>query len=671
MRPRSERVRAALRSSRLGVFAGLVVMGGLVTASDDRAGDGPPNPASRPAARALADGSFVLPASTAIVHGSTLRYEPEPHKNTLGYWVDPRDWAEWPLEIERSGRFEVFVLQGCGRGHGGSLVRVELVGPENALDAAQFVVEDTGHFQNFVERSIGILDAREPGKFSLAVKPIDKARGAVVDIRQVRIVPYGETPRAAVPALSPTRRDRPPNIVLVLADDLGYGELGCYGQKAIRTPVLDRLAAEGMRFTRHYSGSPVCASARCVLLTGRHTGHAYVRDNHEMGAFAPEAFEGQVPLPVGTSTLGSVLRNGGYRTAAIGKWGLGGPGSPGHPNRQGFDLFLGDLCQRVAHNYYPTHLWRNESKVPLGNAYFPAHEKWESAPSDPDAYRRFRGSDYAIDRMTAAAVEFIRESRDRPFFLYLPYPIPHAALQVPDEDLAAYRNAFAETPYLGEKGYLPHPTPRAAYAAMVTRLDRDIGRVLAALDELGIDDDTLILFSSDNGPTFNGGTDSEFFDSTAGLRGHKATLWEGGIRVPLIARWRNHIPAGRITDHCSGFQDILPTLCDVARIETPPNIDGINFAPTLLGGREQKQHDFLYWEYHSNGGSQAVLSGRWKAVRLGATKRPDAPIELYDLEDDPIESTNVAAAHPEIAERLAAILATRTRSPFARWNFGE
>ena len=341
---------------------------------------------------------------------------------------------------------------------------------------------------------------------------------------------------ALVPAVAPTLRADPPakpNIVFILADDLGYAELGCYGQQKIRTPNIDALAAAGMRFTQHYSGSPVCAPSRCTLLTGMHTGHAFVRDNYEIGNWEQDSPEGQLPLPADTVTLGRLLQRAGYATAAIGKWGLGGPDSTGQPNRQGFDFWYGYLCQRVAHNYYPTHLWRNSEKDLLpGNEWFRSHQKLAETPADLAAYERYRGQTYAPDRMIEQALGFVRSHKNGPFFLYFATPVPHAAIQVPDDSLAEYHAKFDQEPYLGQKGYLPHPEPRAGYAAMITRMDRDIGRLLALLDELGIGDNTLVIFSSDNGPTFNGGTDSEFFRSAGPLRG----LWRRFTKAASACR---------------------------------------------------------------------------------------------------------------------------------------
>ena len=457
---------------------------------------------------------------------------------------------------------------------------------------------------------------------------------------------------------------RPPNVVFIMADDLGYGEVGVYGQTRIRTPSIDRIAAEGVRFTQHYSGSPVCAPSRCALLTGLHMGHAYIRDNDEMDergdVWHDPELEGQRPLLEGTYTLGSLFQSAGYVTGAMGKWGLGGPGSSGHPNRQGFDHWYGYLCQRVAHNYYPTHLWRNDEKDILeGNDYFYPHQRLpeDADPTDPASYEPYSGAVYSQDVIAQEARAFIREHAEEPFFLYLPFTVPHASLQVPEDSLEEYADAFEETPYTGAQGYLPHPKPRAAYAAMVTRMDREIGRILDLLEELDLADDTLVLFTSDNGPTFNGGTDSEFFDSAAGLRGLKTQLYEGGIRVPLVARWPGHIPPGTVSDLPSAFWDFLPTFAELLEKPLPVPTDGVSLLPTLGGSQSpQVQHEYLYWEFQ---GKQAVRMGDWKAYRTAAS----GAFELFDLATDPGEKEEVSDRNPEMAGRITEIMdGARTES---------
>ena len=427
--------------------------------------------------------------------------------------------------------------------------------------------------------------------------------------------------------------DRPPNIVFILADDLGYAELGCYGQEKIRTPRIDRMAAEGMRFTQHYSGCAVCAPSRCALMTGRHMGHAYIRNNSEVKP------EGQKPIADSVVTIGEILQAAGYACGAMGKWGLGGPDSVGHPNRQGFDLFYGYLCQRHAHNHFPIYLWRNERRVELaGNT------------------RGLTGEHFSGDLFTDVALEFIRANQDRPFFLYVPYAVPHLAIQVPEDSLAEYRGQWDDSAYEGGKGYLPHPAPRAGYAAMVTRMDRDVGRILDLIAELGLDENTLVIFSSDNGPTYDrlGGSDSDFFTSTGPFRGLKGSLHEGGIRVPCVARWPGKIAAGTIRDHISAFWDFVPTACEVAGVDAEVEFDGVSYLPTLLD-EPQPEHEFLYWEFAAYGGQQAVRSGRYKAIRQNM-RQGNLEIELYDLATDPGETTDLADRELAVLERLTTIM---------------
>jgi len=430
------------------------------------------------------------------------------------------------------------------------------------------------------------------------------------------------------------REDRP-NIVLILADDLGYGELGCMGQKKIRTPNIDSLAAGGTRFIQAYSGSTVCAPSRCVLLTGKHTGHAFIRDNGRLPT------EGQRPIPAGTTTIASMLKGAGYTTCAIGKWGLGGPGTEGEPNRQGFDHWFGYLCQRHAHSYYPKYLWRNGNRVPI-----------ESNTRGPT------GRHYAPDLMENEATDFIRREGSRPFFLYYATPVPHVALQVPDDSLEEYRGEWDDPPYDGGKGYIPHPTPRAAYAAMVTRMDRTVGRIVNAVKEAGQEDNTIFFFSSDNGPTYAGGADSTFFESTGPLRGLKGSLYEGGIRVPLIARWPGRIRPGSTSDHVAAFQDVMPTLAAISGAPVPEDIDGISFLPALLGRKGQVGHESLYWEYRSRH-VQAIRLGNWKGLYFIRKDR----FELYNLAEDVGEKKNLAGNRPDVTAAIRDIMRTsRTES---------
>lgn len=465
----------------------------------------------------------------------------------------------------------------------------------------------------------------------------------------------------ALPAVGADR----PNIVFVLADDLGYGELGCFGQTKIRTPHLDELAADGMRLTQHYSGNAVCAPSRCVLMTGKHPGHAFIRDNRSTPP------EGQYPIPADTVTLPKLLSQSGYVCGGFGKWGLGGPGSTGEPLRQGLHRFFGFNCQGVAHNHFPTYLWDDDRKVRLNNPEFSAHQALakDLDPHNAASYSQFTGKEYAQDRIIDQALKFIRDNRSRPFFLYVPSTIPHVALQVPEDSLREYLGKFDETPYTGNKGYLPHFAPRAAFAAMITRLDRDVGRIVAAVRELGLEDNTLFIFSSDNGPldhAYQGfaGTDGRFFNSTGPLRGQKGSLYEGGIRVPTIVRWKGKIPPGTTQEFVSGFEDWLPTLLEVAGAKEliPPDIDGISLMPTLLG-QKQPDRPFLYREFPSYGGQQSVRIGDWKGVRQGLKptgqnrhQPPRMSIELYNLKKDIGETRDVAAEHPDIVARIERIM---------------
>ncbi len=447
-----------------------------------------------------------------------------------------------------------------------------------------------------------------------------------------------------------------PNVIFVLADDLGWAELGSYGQQKIRTPSIDRLAAEGVRFTQHYSGNAVCAPSRSVLLTGQHPGHTPIRDNRELQP------EGQVPLPGAAVTLAELLKGQGYVTAAMGKWGLGPPGSEGDPLRQGFDHFFGYNCQRQAHNYYPTYLYDDDRRLPLDNPAFPVNQKLPDGadPGDPRSYAGYAGKVYAPDLTWERARAFIRENKDRPFFLYLPTTVPHLALQVPEDSLAEYRGLWPDPPYRGDNGYLPNPSPRAAYAAMVTRMDREVGRVLDLVREMGLDERTIVVFTSDNGPTYErlGGSDSEFFRSSGPLRGLKGSLYEGGVRVPAIVRWTGRIPAGLVSERVTGFEDWLPTLLDLAgaREAIPSSgIDGLSFAPTLLG-QAQEPRPFLYREFPGYGGQQSVRVGDWKGVRQGLEKPGAMRLELYDLKGDVGEARDVAAAHPDVVAKMEALL---------------
>jgi len=438
-----------------------------------------------------------------------------------------------------------------------------------------------------------------------------------------------------------TPQDRPPNIIFILADDLGYGELGSYGQTKIRTPFLDRMAAEGMRFTDFYCGNAVCAPSRCVLMTGKHAGHAWVRDNREVPP------EGQTPIPSDAVTVADALKGKGYATAAIGKWGLGAPGSTGDPNRHGFDLFYGVNCQRVAHNHYPTYFYRNGERVQL-----------------PGNDGTLKGKQYSHDLLEKEALTFIRDHSERPFFLYVPFLIPHVALQVPDDSLAEYQGLWEETPYTGARGYLPHPTPRAAHAAMITRMDRSVGRILNLVAELKLDRNTLVMFSSDNGSIDGaGGHDLKFFQANGPLRAEKGYLYEGGIRIPCIARWPGHVPAGSVSRVPAAFYDLFPTYCSLAGAPVPRDLDGRSLVPVLTGASAEPLHEFLYWEFPESGGQQAVRMGDWKGVRPELFKRR-TDLELYDLSKDLGEKENVADRNPEVVAKILEIM-KREHTPSA------
>ena len=462
-----------------------------------------------------------------------------------------------------------------------------------------------------------------------------------------------------------------PNIVYILADDLGYNELGCYGQDTIETPNIDALAASGIRFTQHYSGSPVCAPSRCVLMTGKHTGHAYIRGNDEWGergdtwnfakAVEDPNLEGQRPLPVGTKTIGTLLQGVGYKTAIVGKWGLGAPLTNSIPTKMGFDFFYGYNCQRQAHTYYPKHLWKNEEKDWLDNELVvPGTKLAEGAdPNDPVSYSKYRLSEYAPELMLEEALGFVRENKESPFFLYFASPIPHVPLQAPESWVEYYQEKLGpEDPYLGNKGYFPNRTPRATYAAMVSYLDEQVGDIVSELKELGLYDNTLILFSSDNGPTYNGGSDSAYFESASPFKSEygwaKGFSTEGGIRVPMIASWEGMIKGGRTSQHVSAFWDVLPTLCELSGARVPSDVDGLSFVPNLLG-EPQERHEFLYWEFPAYEGQQAVRMGDWKALRKGIFKG-NIDLELYNLKTDPREQFDVSAAYPEVVAKIEAIM---------------
>ena len=424
---------------------------------------------------------------------------------------------------------------------------------------------------------------------------------------------------------------RSPNILLIQADDLGYGDLSSYGQARFQTPSLDRLAREGTRFTQYYAGSTVCAPSRTALMTGQHTGHAWIRGN------------GEFPLRQEDVTMAAALRDAGYRTAVIGKWGLGTAGTTGQPDKKGFEYSFGFLDHRHAHRQFTDHLFRNAQRI-------------ETAVD----------RDYANDLFTREASSFIVSSDRRPFFLYLNYTVPHAELRVPEESLAPVRGKFPEQPYLNADadarptgpdgpslGYRSQPTPKAAFVAMITRMDRDIGRLMDLLKSRGIASDTLVLFTSDNGPHQEGGAQPSFFKSSGGLRGIKRDLYEGGIRVPMIASWPGTIPAGRVSDHPWAHWDVFPTIASFTGARVPNGIDGMSMARAVRG-QPQPTHDFFYWEFHERGFQQAARMDSWKAVRL----KKDVKLEIYNLAIDPTEHHDVADLNPEIVARFEKYFGT-------------
>lgn len=424
-----------------------------------------------------------------------------------------------------------------------------------------------------------------------------------------------------------------PNIILIVADDLGYGDLGCYGQSQVKTPRIDRLAAEGMRFTDFYAGSTVCAPSRCVLMTGLHSGHAYIRGN------------GGLELRPQDVTVARLLQQSGYATGVFGKWGLGHENSTGIPSKQGFDRFYGYLDHGHAHNFYPTFLFRDDSRVKLDNVV-------------PNEGRTGQGvatvrREYAPDLTTREMLAWLDEPRDRPFFLYWAPTIPHANNE-------AGKNGM-EVPHLGEYADRDWPEPQKAFAAMMTRLDRDVGQLVDRLQEQGLAEKTILFFSSDNGPHREGGRDPDFTDSNGPLRGIKRDLYDGGIRVPLIAWGPGRVPKGATSGYVGSFADVLPTLCDLAGIEAPP-VDGVSIRPTLLGQPGQKSHDYLYWEFYERGFDQAVRTDRFKGVRHGKA----GPIELYDVTSDPGESKDIASQHPDVVQRIAEAM-NQAHTPSPDW----
>jgi arylsulfatase A len=448
---------------------------------------------------------------------------------------------------------------------------------------------------------------------------------------------------------------QPPNIIYILADDLGWGDLGCLGQQQFQTPNIDALKAKGMFFSNHYSGSTVCAPSRSALLTGQHTGHTYVRGNKEV---LPE---GQHPIPAEEVLLPEMLKDAGYVCGAFGKWGLGYPGSEGDPLKQGFDVFYGYNCQRLGHHYYPFHLWDNETKVVLD----------ENAGTAKGIY--------APELIHDRTLQFIEDNKDTPFFAYVASIIPHAELAAPEKYMKRFRGKFEEPssfkgvddgPELRLGRYQSQPAPRAAFAAMITLLDDQVGEIVALTEKLGIADNTLIIFTSDNGAHQEGGADPKFFNSNGPFRGHKRDLFDGGVHVPMMAYWPGKIAAGSESEHISAFWDMVPTFTELAGVKPPANADGISMVPTLFGQGTQPEHKYLYWEFHERGGRIAVRMGKWKGVRYEVLKNRNAPMKLFDLSIDPGEQKNIAVDHPEVVEQIAGIMKNaRTHSDI--FTFGQ
>ncbi len=474
------------------------------------------------------------------------------------------------------------------------------------------------------------------------------------------------------------KKNQRPNIIYIYADDLGYGDVGCYGQQKIETPHIDELAKNGMKFTQHYA-FPVCAPSRYLLMTGENSGKAYIRGNHEWEERGPvwdfkameenPYLEGQWPIPDSTITIAEVLKKAGYTTGMVGKWGLGAPFTTGHPNQQGFDYFYGYLCQRQDHTYYGAHLWENENRIPVDNKVASPSIKLPADvdPNNPKSYEIYQQNVYTPQLLIKAGIGFIKKNKDKPFFLYYPTPLPHVSLQAPKRLVDYYHQKLGdEKPFLGGS-YFPCRYPRATYAAMITYLDEQVGMLVAELKKQGIYDNTIIMFCSDNGPANNAGVDPVFFNSAGpfkeGPGWGKGYLREGGIRMPFIVQWPGIIKPGIATDHISATIDIMPTFCQLVQQPVPPKTDGISLLPTLLGQTSrQKQHDYLYFEYPEYGGQQAVRMGQWKALRLELHKKPVKTM-LFDLSNDIMEQNDVAAKYPEIVSKMEAIMRKEHHTP--------
>lgn len=473
-------------------------------------------------------------------------------------------------------------------------------------------------------------------------------RNNILKVTAILAVVFGMSSCATQHKQTVSKEIKQPNIIYILADDAGWGDFSCYGQEKFSTPNIDALAESGIRFTDHYAGSSVCAPSRSTLLTGQHTGHTPIRGNKEVMP------EGQVPIPGATFSLPKMLKSEGYATGMFGKWGLGYPQSEGAPNAQGFDEFYGYNCQRLAHTYYPLYLRHNGTKVPL--------------PANTEGH-----ATYTHDMIHEQALSFIDQNKEKPFFLYLPYTIPHAEMVVPQDSIfQMFKEKYPQgKPFVSKANHDPNLShedrfykgvygdqeyPRAAFATMMYYLDNAVGDVMKKVKEHGLEENTIIIFSSDNGPHKEGGADPYYFQSFGPFKGVKRDLYEGGIRVPMIVSWPKTIAGKTVSDHPSAFWDVLPTVADIVGVELSKdkNIDGISFLPTLLGKNEnQEKHDYLYWEFHEKGGRRAVRMGNWKAVQYNLKKKKK--IEIYDLSKDPSESENLAKQHPELVKKAQKI----------------
>ena len=465
-----------------------------------------------------------------------------------------------------------------------------------------------------------------------------------------------------------------PNIIYILADDLGYGEVGVYGQRLIETPNIDNLSKTGMKFLNHYTGSPVCAPARSVLMTGMHSGNNYIRANSEwsergdiwsfQSMFDDPNLEGQRPLLDTIVTIAKVLQDNGYKTGIVGKWGLGGPLTNSVPNKKGFDFFYGYNCQRQAHNLYPTHLWRNEKRHILNN-YIIDKNLNGNDPYLEKTYKKFNQKDYAPTLMHNEALQFIEKNKNHSFFLYYASPLPHLPLQAPENWVNYYTKKFGdEEPYLG-KSYYPNRYPKATYAAMISYLDQQVGEIIAKLKEIGEYENTLLIFTSDNGPTYLDQVDYEYFNSTGifvnSSNSMKGSLSEGGLRVPMIVNWPNEIKGNSVSNHISVFYDFFETVLDVANIQSSFSTDGISYLPELKG-KKQKKHKYLYWEYPESGGLQAIRMGKWKGIKTNLFEG-NSKLKLYDLSLDQKELNDVSAHNPKIVNLLENYLIESHKTP--------